>query len=282
MTEKTASTEKVGQALTQAPTNRIQPGMGLKALLATDTIKARFSEVLGKKAPGFISSIITATQLNPKLQACDPTSVISSAAIAASLDLPINSSLGFAHIVPYKGVAQFQMGWKGFVQLAMRSGQYLTLNVAEVYEGQLRKANPFTGLMDFDADGKKSDKVIGYVAYERLLNGFEKFLYITTEDARAHGKKFSQAFKSGFGPWVDDFDAMAKKTVIKALLSKWGILSIEMQKAIETDQAAIDTDGNPTYIDVPAGTEGREMAETGAAPAVDPAKAAPYEPGSDI
>jgi recombination protein RecT len=179
--------------------------------------------------------------------------IISAAAVAASLDLPVNPSLGFAHIVPYKDnkegrvIAQFQLGWRGFNQLAMRSGQYKTMNVTQVYEGELIKYNRITGDMEFNLEGKTSDVVVGYVAYFKLLNGFEKYWYMTKEEAQKHGKRYSKSYESG--QWTKDFDAMAKKTVIKMLLSKFGILSIEMQKAIETDQAVIKEDGTPEYID---------------------------------
>lgn len=248
---KTVNTEKTKDLVTKGGETELKPGMTLKALLATNTVKSRFEEVLGKKAPGFISSIITATQINPALSACDPRTVLSAAAIAASLDLPINSSLGFAHIVPYSGKAQFQLGWRGFVQLAQRTGLYKTLNVTEVYEGELKANNRFTGLMEFDPDGKKSNVVVGYVAYMKLLNGFEKWLFISRTDAEAHGKKFSKTYDNPNGQWRKDFDAMARKTVIKALLSKWGPLStdIQMQKAIDADQAVIDEDGKTLYVD---------------------------------
>ena len=144
-------------------------------LLNQDVIKKRFEQVLGNKAAGFMSSILSAVNANPELKKADPMSVISAAAVAASLDLPINPSLGFAHIVPYKKdnvpIAQFQMGWRGFVQLGMRSGQYKTINVCTVYEGELVGGDRFTGEMHFDESKRKSDKIIGYVAFFKLLNG---------------------------------------------------------------------------------------------------------------
>lgn len=240
-----ANMDKVRNGLDNPPA--MTPSSPMEALLSKENTRKRFSDVLGKKTAGFLSSVLSAYNTNPALQECEPGSVLSSAMIAATLDLPINANLGFAYIVPYKGKATFQMGWKGFVQLAMRSGQYETLNVTEVYEGQIKKRNSFTGDMEF-CEERTSDKVIGYVAYERLLNGFWKYVYITKEDAERHAKKFSQSYKAGFGVWKDDFDAMAKKTVLKALLSKWGILSIEMQKAIEFDQAAV-VDDKPVYLD---------------------------------
>ena len=211
-------------------------------MLSNESVKLRFKEILGQKAPGFISSILSVTNSNTLLQKADPQSIMNAAVIAATLDLPINGSLGFAYIVPYKDQAQFQIGYKGLVQLAMRSGQYKTINVAEVYEGEIKSENRFTGEYEFGE--KTSDKVVGYMAYFRLTNGFEKYMYMTREEAERHGKKYSQTFKRGIGLWATDFDAMAKKTVLKMLLSKFGILSIEMQRGIQFDQSIVHGDIN--------------------------------------
>ena len=190
-------------------------------------------------------------------------SVYNAASVAAILDLPINQNLGFAYIVPYnesyrdeqgnwkkRQVAQFQMGYKGFIQLAQRSGQFKTISAAPIYEGQLVESNPLTGFV-FDFTKKMSDKVIGYAGYFQLLNGFEKTVYATVEELKAHGKKYSQTFKTDKGIWVDNFDAMATKTVIKLMLSKFAPLSIEMQKAITLDQGVIkdETGDDVQYID---------------------------------
>lgn len=223
----------------------------IQQLLGTDGIRNRFESMLGKRAAAFTSSIISAVNSTPALLKCDPMTVISAAAVAAALDLPINPSLGFAHIVPYGNEAQFQIGWKGFIQLAMRTGQYKTINLTPVKEGQLKKVDPFTGEMEF-VNEATSDKIVGYLLYFRLLNGYEKYFYMTKEQCHAHGKKYSAAFKKGFGRWIDDFDSMAIKTVAKLGLSKYGILSVDMQQAIEFDQAAVGPDGRPNYIDVPA------------------------------
>lgn len=214
----------------------------VKSLLATPSVKSRFEEVLGSKSAAFISSIVSAVSSNKKLATCDPMSVIASAAVAASMDLPINASLGFAHIVPYGQTAQFQMGWKGFIQLAMRTGQYKTINATEVYEGQIEDHNPFTGKMVFNQQ-KKSDTIVGYLLYFELVNGFEKYFYMTKDACDKHGKRYSQSYKSGYGQWKDNFDAMALKTVVKLGLSKYGILSTDMQKALDTDQAEVSLEG---------------------------------------
>jgi len=220
----------------------------LSTVLHTPAVRTRFDEMLGKRSAAFISSIISAVNSNQYLRDCEPMSVVSAAAVAASMDLPINPSLGFAHIVPYDGSAQFQIGWKGFVQLAMRSGQYKTINITPVYEGQIKKHNPFTGEMEFDSS-VVSEKTAGYLLYFKLLNGYEKYFYMTKDQCLAHGKKYSRSFKKGKGVWVDDFDSMALKTVAKLGLSKYGILSVDMQRAIELDQAEVDENMNTKYID---------------------------------
>lgn len=232
----------------------------ISGLLNQDSIKKRFEQVLGKKAAGFMSSVISAVNANSELKKAAPMTVVAASAIAASLDLPINPSLGFAHIVPYKKdgvpIAQFQMGWRGYVQLGMRSGQYKTINVCPVHEGELVESNRFTGEMKFDEKKRTSDKVIGYVAYFRLLNGFEKYLYMTTDQVTAHGKRYSKSYDNSKGKWQTDFEAMAMKTVLKMLLSKYGILSIEMQSAVTYDQATVHSiDGEFSYDDNPEGGE---------------------------
>lgn len=212
----------------------------LKSMLGNDNVKARFQEILGKKAPGFISSILSVANSNTLLQKADPKSVMNAAVIAATLDLPINPNLGFAYIVPYGSQGQFQLGYKGLIQLCMRSGQYAKIEVNEVYEGEVSIKNRFTGEYEFNEP--VSNKIVGYLAYFKLNNGFEKYLYMTKEECEAHGKKYSQTYKRGGGIWSSDFDAMAKKTCLKQLLSKFGIMSIEMQRAQVFDQAVVKND----------------------------------------
>ena len=231
----------------------------IKQFFEQDNVKKRFTEMLGKRAPQFLTSVLQITANNEMLSKADPISIYNSAAVAATLDLPLNNNLGFAYIVPYnqkqpdgnyKVVAQFQLGYKGFIQLAQRSGQFKTIAATPIYEGQLIESNPLTGFK-FDFTQKKSDVVIGYAAFFQLLNGFEKTLFMTHEDLKKHGTKFSQIFKKGYGLWKDDFDAMAIKTVIKLLLSKYAPLSIEMQRAVITDQALINNADatDVTYVD---------------------------------
>ena len=211
----------------------------LRQELEKDGIKNRFNEMLGKKAAGFMSSIITVQNSNPQLKECEPMSIIGAAAVAATLDLPIDKNLGFAHIVPYGKVAQFQMGYKGFIQLAMRTGQYQTINACPIYDGEFISENRLTGEIVFDFNAKKSDTIIGFAAYFKMINGFEKTIYWTKEKITNHAKKYSKSFNNSSSRWQQDFNVMALKTVIKSLISKWGILSIDMQTAIITDQAVL-------------------------------------------
>ena len=184
-------------------------------------------------------------------------SVMNAAVIAATLDLPINPTLGMAAIVPYGNQAQFQIMTKGLTELSLRSGQFISLINEVVYDGQLVSKNKFTGEYVFNEDLKKSDKVIGYMAYYKLTNGFEKTMYMTVEEIQAHALKFSQTYKRNQGVWRDNFDAMGLKTVLKLLLSKYAPKSIEMQRAIAFDQATVKDnlierdieDVNPEYVD---------------------------------
>lgn len=219
----------------------------LKTLLGRDEVKNRFQEIMGKKAPGFISSILSLTNGNALLQKAEPHSILNAAVVAATLDLPINPNLGFAAIVPYKNTAQFQLQYKGLVQLAMRSGQYKTINVSEVYEGEIKNVNRFTG--DYEFGERTSDMVVGYMAYFKLVNGFEKYSYMTVDEIKEHAARYSKTYQRGDGVWKDNFDAMAKKTVLKLLLSKFGILSIEMQRAQTFDQSSIKSDLTVTDVD---------------------------------
>lgn len=213
----------------------------LKGMLESPAYKKKFEEMLGKKAAGFMSSIIAVTNNNNYLMKAEPATVIGAAAQAAMLDLPINQSLGFAYIVPYKGAAQFQLGYKGYIQLAQRSGQYVDIGAKTVYEGELEYENRL--LDKFKFGNRTGDKVIGYLAYFRLTNGFEKMLFMTLDEMQAHAKKYSQNYKGGTDKWgLADFNVMAEKTVLKRLLSKFGPLSIEsvqMSQALSNDGGVI-------------------------------------------
>lgn len=218
----------------------------VKGMLETPAFKKKFEEMLGKKAAGFISSIIAVTNSSNYLMKADPATVIGAAAQAAMLDLPINQSLGFAYIVPYKGAAQFQLGYKGYIQLAQRTNKYIDMGSATVYEGELETKNRLLGQFEFGE--RVSDKVIGYLAYFKLKNGFEKYLFMTIDEAQKHAQKYSQNYKGGTDKWgVADFNVMAEKTVLKRLLSKFGPLSIEdvhMAQAVSNDGAVIRMNEN--------------------------------------
>lgn len=231
----------------------------VKSLFQNEDIQKRFQKLLGDKAQGFITSVLQTVASNKLLEKSDPNSILQAAATAATLDLPINQNLGFAWIVPYKGKAQFQIGWKGFVQLALRTGQYHRINVIEVYKNQFNSFNSMTEDLDADFSLDGEGEIIGYAAYFRLTNGFEKTVYWSRKKVETHAKKYSQAYSSSHSPWssIDTFHAMAKKTVLKNTLSKYGIMSIEMQTAVKTDQAVLDDDGtkyvdNPQTIDIDA------------------------------
>lgn len=213
----------------------------LKGMLEMPAYKNKFNEMLGKKAAGFMSSIIAVTNNNKYLAKANPATVIGAAAQAAMLDLPINQSLGFAYIVPYGNEAQFQLGYKGYIQLAQRSGQYVDIGAKTVYEGELEYENRL--LDKFKFFERTGDKVIGYLAYFRLTNGFEKMLFMELDEMIAHAKKYSKNYKGGTDKWgLTDFNTMAEKTVLKRLLSKYGPLSIEsiqMSQALSNDGSVI-------------------------------------------
>lgn len=244
----------------------------LKGMLESPAYKKKFEEMLGKKAAGFMSSIIAVTNNNNYLMKADPATVIGAAAQAAMLDLPINQSLGFAYIVPYKGAAQFQLGYKGYIQLAQRSGQYVDIGAKTVYEGELEYENRL--LDKFKFGNRTGDKVIGYLAYFRLTNGFEKMLFMTLDEMQAHAKKYSQNYKGGTDKWgLADFNVMAEKTVLKRLLSKFGPLSIEsvqMSQALSNDGGVISMNKDGDFdVDFSGETIDAEYDEPTAEPSGD-------------
>lgn len=226
--------------------------MSLQAYLSSDAVKSRLKERFGEKATAMTSALLSVYSGNKQLQECDPRSIMGAAAFAATLNLPITPSLGQAYIVPYRGKAQFQVGWKGYVQLAHRTGRYAALHSGKVYEGEIRGFNPVTG--EPITGERTSENIIGYVAYMRLTNGFEKTLYMSVEEMESHALKYSQSYKYDktngrtASIWSTNFDAMASKTILKKLLSTWGILSIEMAEAMQADQSVIDKT-TVTYVD---------------------------------
>lgn len=237
----------------------------LKGMLEMPAYKNKFNEMLGKKAAGFISSIIAVANNNKLLAKAEPSTVIGAAAQAAMLDLPINQSLGFAYIVPYKGAAQFQLGYKGYIQLAQRSGQYVDIGAKTVYEGELEYENRL--LDKFKFGERTGDKVIGYLAYFRLTNGFEKMLFMELDEMIAHAKKYSKSYSGGTEKWgLAEFDVMAEKTVLKRLLSKYGPLSIEsiqMSQALSNDGGVISMNKDGEFdVDFSGETIDAEYEET--------------------
>jgi recombination protein RecT len=264
----------------------LSPVQGLKEMLNSEYVKKRFMEVMGEKSAGFIASVFNAVQKNPELAKCEPQSVLSSAMVAATLDLPIDSNLGFSAIVPYNtnrkdkngkeyrvALAQFQIMYKGFIQLALRSGQYKTINVSPIYEDEFETYNIITGDISIHpvAGGYRyqedQEKIIGYAAFFRLLNGYERLEYWPLKKIIAHGKKYSKSFDNKNGLWKKDPHAMYAKTILKNTLSKWGILSVTMQSAIIADQSVIKAFDKPIdsenvqYIDAPDQTRQAENAD---------------------
>lgn len=235
----------------------------LPDLVKSPKIINRFSEILGRNATAYLASVLAIAN-NSKLSTCDPMSVLNAAQVAATLNLPINNNLGFAYIIPYGNSAQFQMGYKGFKQLAVRSGMFSWLEAKPVREGEIEITDTFLGFK-FDWTAATSEKVVGYAASFRLLNGFEKTIYATVDEIRSHGQKYSKTFKSGSGLWHTDFHAMAMKTMYKRILSGGEApLSVEMQTANIVDQSVIIDPDNLTveYPDNPGQrVDARTLAE---------------------
>ncbi|QTD62673.1 recombinase RecT [Acinetobacter towneri] len=227
-----------------------------KDFFAKPMVQEKLKELVGKNAPAFATSVLQIVNSNSMLVNADPQTIFSAACMAATLNLPINNNLGFAYIVPFKNnkenkiEAQFQLGYKGYIQLAQRSGQFSRIAATPVYNGQLISENPLLGY-EFDWSVKPNGEPIGYVAFFKLINGFTAELYMSKEEVMKHANKYSQTAKRGFGVWKDQFEAMALKTVLKLLLSKQAPLSIDMQKAQMADQAIIrDVDKDEfDYID---------------------------------
>lgn len=219
------------------------------------------ASVLGEKKQAFVNNMTALVSNDKALQACDPMSLMFAALKVTSLDLPLDNNLGFAHVIPYKNnkenktEAQVQLGYKGIAQLAIRSGQFEIINVTDVREGELKGRNRMTGELEFDwivdDAARLKAKVIGYVGYFKLLSGYSKTTYWSIAELEQHGVKYSQSFKRGYGVWKDNFDAMAKKTVLKLMLNKGDApMSVEMQQAIKYDQSVIlDENGSHRYVD---------------------------------
>jgi recombination protein RecT len=255
-----------------------KPRLGMAAYLNQDAVKAQINSILGgKRGVSFITSIVSAVQSTPALQECTQPSILQAALLGESLNLSPSSSLGQYWIVPYnnrkKGVkeAQFQLGANGYKQLAMRTGQYRDIDFLEIHEGEYKGRDKHTGKQVFefieDDDERESLPVIGYMAYFELINGFRKTVYWTKSKMERHADQYSQAFsldayrklQNGEIPssemwkyssyWYSNFTGMAEKTLIKHLLSKWGILSTELIQAMDADMAVINDDGTRNYVE---------------------------------
>lgn len=252
--------------------------VALSAFLTQDTVKNHINKVIGSEnGTRFISAIVSATQTTPQLQECTNQSILSAALQGEALNLPPSPQLGYYYLVPFKNrkkgctEAQFQLSAKGYKQLAMRSGQYRDIDVIYIHEGEYLGRDKATGKYKFefieDDDEREEKPIIGYLAYFELLNGFRKQIYWTKQKMEKHADKYSQAFsletakklKEGQIPqselwkyssfWYVNFDEMAEKTMIRQLLSKWGLLSIQMQQAYISDMAVINKDGSAEYVE---------------------------------
>lgn len=232
-----------------------------KYLFGQKSTQDRFEKLLGQKTPAFISSILQIINGSKLLKNADATTVLNAAITAAVLDLPVNPNLGFAWIVPYRtnidgvmvSAAQLQIGWKGFVQLALRTGQYKRINVTEVYENQFKSFNRLTEELIANFDTVGEGEIVGYASYFQLLSGMEKMTYWSKEEVISHAKKYSKSYNNSGSPWKDkdQFHAMGKKTVLKNMISKWGIMSIDLQRAQLSDQSIQVVEGSYKYIDNP-------------------------------
>lgn len=231
--------------------------------LGSVNVKKYVESVLKERAGQFVTSLVSMANLTPGLKECNPESLMYCGLKAASLNLPLDNNLGFAYAVPYKNnktnpptvEAQFQIGYKGVVQLGQRTGLYKSMNVINIHEGEVKSWDPFTEVLELELNqdlmARAKLQIIGYAAVFELMSGFKKISYWPKERVVAHAKRFSKAFNNG--PWQSDFDAMARKTVLKDMLSHWGPLSTEMAEAVKFDQSVIRKNDEgveyPDYID---------------------------------
>lgn len=266
----------------------IQSNVGvpaLKSILATPAIRKQMKSLLGERAGHFMMAIVQVVEGTPQLQQADPQSIINASIASAVLNLPIEKNLGFAYIVPYKDrekgmLAQFQMGYKGYIQLALRSGEYKYINAIEIKEGEIKGYNILTGELNLefieDLDKRLEAKTIGYASYIEFNNGFRNTLFMTVAQVENHAKKYSQSYQYDVNynkknsNWSKNFDAMALKTVLKLNLSKFGALSVEVQKALQTDGLVVnEIDDEGTIIGQFSDNTGEEVEIVNDIPATD-------------
>lgn len=253
----------VQNSLTKSKANQ---RLGITAYLTQDAVKNQINNVIGgKDGQRFISAIVSATNTNPTLQECTNQSILSAALLGESLKLSPSPQLGHYYMVPFndkeKGkVAQFQLGYKGYIQLAIRSGQYKKLNVMAIKEGELEYFDPLNedikvNLMIDRWDEREQADTIGYYAFFELTNGFRKAIYWSKKQMESHAIKYSPGYKrdkekrTSWTFWSKDFDGMAYKTMLRQLISKWGVMSIELRNAFESDMGVINEDGSVSYVE---------------------------------
>ena len=234
----------------------------IATFLATDSVKENVAKIVGEKdTQRFISSLVSAVQTNPSLAECTNKSLLNAALLGQSLNLPQSPQLANFYFVPFKNTkagvteATFQLGWRGYMALAMRSGQYKKIHVTDIRDGELKAYNPIEDEYEFspitDMQERLKKPVIGYYAYFVLVNGFKKTLYWSREQMDEHAKKYSQSYRKGWDSslWKSDFDKMAYKTMLRQLISKYGPMSVDMERAYVGDQSVIGDNGNVDYID---------------------------------
>lgn len=269
--------------------NIVKKQAPFSVVIQSDTYKKLINNTLGdpKKATRFIASITSAVATNPALKECSPDTILAGALVGEALNLSPSGVLGEYYLVPYKNTkkgtmdAQMQIGFKGYLHLAIRSGQYKDIDVVEIHEGEFKGRDKKTGKFKFefieDESERLSKPVIGYMGYFELLNGFRKTLYMSVEEMEQHANTYSKAFdldtyrkiQAGQIPekdmwkyssfWYKNFGVMASKTLIRQLISKWGIMSIEMQDAFTKDMAVMKEDGSYEYVDNPNVSETPEF-----------------------
>lgn len=215
----------------------VSPLKKFNLCITNERMQKYLESILGERKASFVNNVVALVSSDAKLQRCDANSTIYACLKATALNLPLDKNLGFSYVIPYKDVATFQIGYKGYIQMAIRTGQYRTINVTDIREGELVETDLLSGDMELKrAEHRESKPVIGYAAYIELTNGFKKSLYMTKEEVFNHGKKYSKSFG---GLWYTDFDSMAKKTVLKMLLSKYSPLSVEMQSEVGKKMRAL-------------------------------------------
>ncbi len=225
----------------KAETKALAPVERLKHILSAESVQEQFENALQENRGAFVASLIDIYGSDRALQQCDPKQVVMEALKAATLKLPLNKALGFSWLVPYKqgnppvSVAQFQVGYKGYIQLAQRTGQYRYINADVVFEGELVRADKLTGEIDLSGV-RLSDQVLGYFAYIETVNGFRKTVFWTVDHITAHAKRFSKSYAYKDSAWQTNFDAMALKTVLRHVLGHYGILSVELMNAVGVDR----------------------------------------------